>query len=81
MACTLAAAPPPKPREKKLSFWQRWLQRRAERKRQRDMEQQLAEESRMDELLDKIGRLGKESLTTEERRFMDRVSARYRNRP
>jgi stage IV sporulation protein FB len=34
----------------------------------------------MDELLDKIHRQGKESLSDEERRFMDRVSARYRNR-
>ena len=34
----------------------------------------------MDQLLDKIARLGKSALTDEERRFMERVSARYRNR-
>ena len=45
-----------------------------------EVEQRAADEARLDELLDKIGRLGKESLTAEERRFLDRVSARYRNR-
>ena len=34
----------------------------------------------MDQLLEKIARTGKESLTDEERRFLERVSARYRNR-
>ena len=33
----------------------------------------------MDQLLEKIARLGKESLTDEERRFLERVSARRRN--
>ena len=39
-----------------------------------------AEEKRMDELLDKIQRLGRDSLTAEEQRFLKRVSERYRNR-
>jgi Zn-dependent protease len=59
----------------------RWLQARRARKIQREASQRAADEARLDELLDKIGRLGKESLTPEEKRFMDRVSARYRNRP
>jgi hypothetical protein len=33
----------------------------------------------MDVLLEKIARTGKESLTDEERRFLERVSARKRN--
>ena len=56
-------------------------QARRARKLQAEVEQRAADEARLDELLDKIGRQGKESLTAEERRFMDRVSARYRNRP
>jgi hypothetical protein len=34
----------------------------------------------MDELLDKVQREGLQALTDEGRRFMQRVSARYRNK-
>ncbi len=70
-------APPPKPKQ---SWWQRWKQRRAERKAREEAERREAEEKRLDELLDKVARQGLESLTDEERRFMQRVSDRYRNR-
>jgi stage IV sporulation protein FB len=70
--------PPPRPREP--NFVQRWLRRRADRKRQLEQEQQLAEERRMDELLEKIQRQGKESLTDEEQRFLKRVANRYRKK-
>lgn len=72
--------PLPQPRRKRSNFLQRWLQRRAQKKMQREQEQQVAEEHRMDELLDKIQRLGKGSLTDEEHRFLKRVADRYRNR-
>jgi Zn-dependent protease len=72
-------APAVKP--KRVGPFKRWLQARRARRLKQEVEQRAADEARLDELLDKIGRLGKESLTTEERRFMDRVSARYRNRP
>jgi Zn-dependent protease len=72
-------APVVKP--KRVGPIKRWLQARRARKLKLEVEQRAADEARLDELLDKIGRLGKESLTAEERRFMDRVSARYRNRP
>lgn len=72
-------APAPKP--KRVGPLKRWLQARRARKLKQEVERRAADEARLDELLDKIGRLGKESLTAEERRFMDRVSARYRNRP
>lgn len=71
---------PPPPKPKKQGFVKRWLQARRERKAQMEADQRAADEARMDELLDKIHRLGKEALTDEEHRFMDRVSARYRNR-
>jgi Zn-dependent protease len=72
--------PPPAPRKKRPNFLQRWLQARAARKQQRVQEQQEADERRMDELLEKIARAGKQSLTDEEQRFLKRVSDRYRNR-
>jgi hypothetical protein len=70
-------APPPK----RVGPIKRWIQARRSRKLQKEVEERAADESRLDELLDKISRAGKESLTPEERRFMDRVSARFRNRP
>jgi Zn-dependent protease len=72
-------APAPKPR--RVGPLKRWLQARRARKIQREATQRAADEARLDQLLDKIGQHGKESLTPEEKRFMDRVSARYRNRP
>jgi Zn-dependent protease len=71
---------PPPPRKKQPNFFQRWLQKRAARKMQRQQEQQEADERRMDELLEKIAREGKQALTDEEQRFLKRVSDRYRNR-
>ena len=44
------------------------------------METREADERRLDELLEKIQKLGKNALTDEEHRFMKRVSDRYRNR-
>jgi Zn-dependent protease len=70
------AAPP----RRRTGWWKRWLQKRAAQKLQREQETREAEERRMDELLDKVHREGKAALTDEERRFMKRVSDRYRNR-
>lgn len=72
---------PSPPRRKQPNFLQRWLQRRAARKLLRQQQRQLEEESRMDQLLEKIQTYGKESLTEEEHRFLKRVADRYRNRP
>jgi hypothetical protein len=71
--------PPPR-RPRKGNFLKRWLQARAARRLQREIEERQQEDERMDQLLDKIARYGKETLTDEERRFMARVSERYRNR-
>ncbi|HEY8505064.1 MAG TPA: site-2 protease family protein, partial [Gemmataceae bacterium] len=67
-------------RQRRPGLIRRWLQRRAARKLQREHERRVSEERRMDELLEKIQRQGKEALTDEERRFLTRVSQRYRNR-
>jgi len=71
---------PPPPRKRKQGFVKRWLQARAAKRLQREIEERQMEDDRMDQLLDRIGKFGKETLTDEERRFMERVSARYRNR-
>ena len=69
---------PPTP--KRPGFIQRWRLARKVKRELREAEQNAADESRLDELLTKIGQHGKDSLTPEEKRFMDRLSARYRNR-
>lgn len=68
------------PRRRRPNFIQRWLQKRAARKVQRELEAREEEERRMDELLEKVQREGLQALSDEERRFLTRVSAKYRNR-
>jgi hypothetical protein len=69
--------PPPRRRP---GFIKRWLQKRAALKLQREQETRESEERRMDLLLEKVQREGLQALSDEERRFLTRVSARYRNR-
>jgi stage IV sporulation protein FB len=71
---------PPAPAAPKQSWWSRWRQKRAARKLQREIERREAEESRMDQLLEKISTQGITALTDEERRFMKQFSDRYKNR-
>jgi Zn-dependent protease len=73
----VTAVPPPR---RKQNWWQRWRQKHAAKKLQREQEQREAEERRMDELLAKVQREGMGALTEEEKRFLKRVSDRYRNR-
>ncbi len=68
---------PAKPR---VNWWRRWLQKRAAKKTQREQERKEAEERRLDALLDKVHREGRQSLTDEEERFMKRVSDRYKRK-
>jgi hypothetical protein len=68
---------PKKP--KKVGWFTRWRQARLARRLQRESEERQRDEERMDQLLEKIARTGKESLTDEEKRFLERVSARKRN--
>jgi Zn-dependent protease len=67
-------------RPKRQSWWQRWRQKRLAQKLQREEETRVYEEGRMDALLEKVAREGMGALTDEERRFLKRVSDRYRNR-
>lgn len=71
------AAPP---RRRRVGWWQRWKQERAARRLKQEEDTRISEERRMDELLEKVQREGISALTDEERRFMKRVSDRYKNR-
>jgi Zn-dependent protease len=68
---------PPKP--KKVGWFKRWRLARAARRLQRENEQRARDDERMDQILEKIARDGKESLSEDERRFLERMSARRRN--
>ena len=69
--------PAPKPR--RLSWFARWRQARRAKRMAREAEERAHDETRMDQLLEKIATQGKNSLTDEERRFLERVSARKRH--
>jgi len=69
--------PPPQP--KRPGFFKRWWEARKARRAAREAEQRQKEDERVDQLLEKIARSGKGSLTDEERRFLERVSSRRRN--
>ena len=71
---------PPEPKPRKPGPIGRWRQERARRRLQREHEQRVAEEARLDELLAKVAEVGMDGLTDEERRFLQRVSAKKRNR-
>jgi hypothetical protein len=73
----ITAAPQPR---RKQNWWQRWRQKQNAKKLQREQEVREQEERRMDELLAKVQREGMGALTEEEKRFLKRVSDRYRNR-
>jgi stage IV sporulation protein FB len=77
---SLEREPPGLPRRRRPNLWQRWSHRRAAQKLLREAEQREAEERRMDQLLQKVQQQGLQALSEEERRFLTRVSAKYRNR-
>jgi stage IV sporulation protein FB len=62
------------------SALKRWRRRRSDLRRERRRAKEAAEERRMDEILDKIHREGRSALSEEETHFLERVSAKYRNR-
>jgi hypothetical protein len=68
------------PRRKKLGLIQRWWRWWAEMRRRREEKRRQEEERRLDEILEKVNLHGLHSLTEEERRFLNSVSAKYRNR-
>ncbi len=69
----------PASRRKRPGVFKRWWDARKARRIAREVEQRQREDERVDELLEKIARSGKGSLTEEEKRFLERVSSRRRN--
>ena len=59
---------------------QRWLERRRELQRYHELQQEAEEERSLDEILERLHRHGRESLSPEDRALLERVSARYRSR-
>lgn len=70
----------PKPKPKRQGFFKRWLAARTAKRLRQEAAERREDDERMDQLLEKIARNGKQSLTDDDRRFMERVSARYRNK-
>jgi Zn-dependent protease len=71
---------PPPPPPPKRSWLRQLLARRTALRREREELRRLEEERRLDELLDKIHRQGKQSLSEDEVRFLTRMSSKYPNR-
>jgi len=70
-----------KSKERQPSMLQRWMNERAEKKKQREEDERLADEQRIDELLAKMHEGGGiQALSSEEQRFMKRVSAKLRQK-
>ena len=65
----------------RLSLWQQWKQRRQAARREREQEARIAAARRVDELLDKVHQSGMDSLTAEERHFLEQASSEYRTHP
>ncbi len=59
----------------------RWWQRRKELREQRQRDLEVLEDGLVDEILSRVHQSGLQSLSTEDRSILDRVSARYRSRP
>jgi Zn-dependent protease len=77
---SLEKGEPPPRKKPRPGVFQRWMQRRAERRKQREEQERLHDETRLDQLLEKVRQEGMQALSDEERRFLNRVSAKLRNR-
>jgi Zn-dependent protease len=58
----------------------RWIQQRRQQRRERLAQIEAEEERRVDEVLARLNEVGLDSLPVEERRLLERVSKRYRQR-
>jgi Zn-dependent protease len=64
--------------EPRVGFWTRWKQQRAAARQERELEARAAAARRLDELLDKVHHSGMQSLTSEEKKFLEQASSQYR---
>jgi hypothetical protein len=58
----------------------RWLEQRRANRQRRLAEMEAEEERRVDEVLARLNEVGMQALASEERRLLERVSKRYRQR-
>ena len=58
----------------------RWIEKRKESQRQREIDQEVEDEKRVDEILARLHEQGMRSLSKEDRALLNRVSERYRSR-
>ena len=77
---TSLEASPPLVRRRPESVLRRWRRRRSESRRLRREALEAAESDRLDEILAKIGREGRRTLSDEESRFLARCSSKIRKR-
>lgn len=70
----------PKRAKPKPGFFKRRAQEKAARRLQQEMAEREADDAMLDALLDKIGRQGRDSLTADEKRFLERMSRRERDK-
>lgn len=77
---TSLEAGPATVRPRREGVLRRWRRRREEQRRRRSEARVAADELRMDQILDKIHREGRDSLSPAENRFLVRVSAKYKSR-
>lgn len=66
--------------EPRKSSWERWKERRRAQQEQIEREQQLRDEAQLDVLLAKVHEHGYNSLTFSEKRLLQRVSSKFRDR-
>lgn len=63
----------------KVGFWERRRRAKEAERIRKEADQDQRDAARIDELLDKIQRLGSAALSSEEKAFLDRASLRYRD--
>ncbi len=68
----------PATQEPRLSIWQRWKQQRDEERRRKETEQEQEAEAQLDAILAKLHEGGMAALTSNEKRILERASAKYR---
>lgn len=64
--------------EPRVSLWQRWKQQRVEERRRRETEQEQEAEAQLDAILAKLHEAGMTALSSNEKRILERASAKYR---
>ena len=68
------------PPEPKLGPVRKWLENRRQAKEEKQRQIDAADEARLDDILARLHASGRDGLSEEDRRILDRVSARYRQR-